>query len=46
MVYVKVLDQNDTYAAIEEGVISRETELIVGSTEPLEDRAVIRYKEQ
>lgn len=46
MVYVKVLDQNDTYAAIEEGVISRETELIVSSTEPLEDRAVIRYKEQ
>lgn len=46
MVYVKVLDQNDTYAAVEEGVISRETEVIVNSTEPLEDRAVIRYKEQ
>lgn len=45
MVYVKVLDQNDTYAAIEEGVISRETELIVSSTETLEDKAVIRYKE-
>lgn len=45
MVYVKVLDQNDTYAAIEEGVISRETELTVSSTETLEDKAVIRYKE-
>ncbi len=44
-VYVKVLDQNDSYAAIEEGVISRETELIVNSTEVLEDRDVIRYRE-
>ncbi len=45
MVYVKVLDQNDSYAAIEEGIISRETELIVSSTEVLEDKDVIRYKE-
>lgn len=43
-VYVKVLDQNDSYAAIEEGVIDSETELITDSTEPLEDRMVIRYK--
>lgn len=45
MVYVRVLDQNASYAAIEEGVIGRETELIVSSTEALEDRDVIRYKE-
>lgn len=44
-VYVKVLDQNDSYAAIEEGVIDSETELITDSTEPIEDRTVIRYKE-
>lgn len=44
-VYVKVLDQNDSYAAIEEGVIDSETELITNSTEPIEDRTVIRYKE-
>lgn len=44
-VYVKVLDQNDSYAAVEEGVINRETELITASTEELEDRMVIRYKE-
>lgn len=44
-IYVKVLDQNDSYAAIEEGVIGRETELIITSTENLEDRDVIRYKE-
>ena len=44
-VYVKVLDQNDTYAAIEGGVIDSGTELIVASTEPIEDRAVIRYRE-
>lgn len=43
-VYVKVLDQNDSYAAIEEGVIDSETELITDSTEPLEDRMVIRYR--
>jgi len=45
IVYVKVLDQNDTWAAIEEGVIDSETELIVSSTEPLNDRDVIRYRE-
>lgn len=44
-VYVRVLDQNDRYAAIEEGVIDQDTELIVSSTEELSDRAVIRYKE-
>lgn len=44
-IYVKVLDQNDSYAAIEEGVIDSETELITDSTEEIEDRAVIRYKE-
>lgn len=44
-VHVKVLDQNDSYAAIEEGVIDSETELITGSTEEIKDRAVIRYKE-
>lgn len=44
-VYVKVLDKNDSYAALEEGVIDRETELIVSSTEALEDRDVIRYRE-
>lgn len=44
-VYVKVLDQNDSYAAIEEGVIDSETELILNSTEAIEDRDVVRYKE-
>lgn len=45
MVYVNVLDQNDKYAAIEEGVIDSETELIVSTTEPLSDRTIVRYKE-
>lgn len=44
-VYVKVLDQNDSYAALEEGSIDSDTELIVSSTKALEDRAVVRYKE-
>ncbi len=44
VVYVKVLDQNDSYVAVEEGIINRDTELIINSTEPLEDRDVIRYR--
>lgn len=44
-VYVRILDQNDRYAAIEEGVIDRESELIVNSTEELKDWDVVRYKE-
>lgn len=44
-VYVNILDQNDKYAAIEEGIIDRETEIITSTTEPLTDRAIIRYKE-
>lgn len=45
LVYVNVLDQNDKYAAIEEGVIDSDTEVIVSSTEPLADRTIVRYKE-
>ncbi len=45
MVYVRVLDQNDTYAALEEGLITRESEIIVHATEAIEDRDVIRYQE-
>ncbi|MCI8312581.1 MAG: hypothetical protein HFI12_10310 [Lachnospiraceae bacterium] len=45
MVYVRVLDQNNTYAALEEGLITRETEIIVHATEAIEDRDVIRYQE-
>lgn len=44
-VYVNVLDQNDSDAAIEEGVIDSNTQVIVNSTKTLEDRAVVRYKE-
>ena len=45
MVYVRVLDQNEKYAAIEEGVIDGETELIINSTEELEDKTAVRYQE-
>lgn len=44
-VYVKVLDQNDSYAAIEEGAVDSSTELIVASTKELNEQDVIRYKE-
>ena len=45
LVYVNVLDKNNKYAAIEEGIIDSETEVIVSTTEPLEDRTIVRYKE-
>lgn len=45
IIYVKVLDKNEGNVALEEGAISSDTELIVSSTEPLEDRMVVRYKE-
>ena len=45
LVYVNVLDKNNSYAAIEEGIIDSETEVIVSTTEPLEDRTIVRYKE-
>lgn len=44
-VYVKVLDKNDSYAAIEEGSIDSDTELIVSATKELKDRVVVRYRE-
>ncbi len=45
-VFVRVLDKNERFAAVEEGVIDRDMELIVDSTEEIGDRAVIRYKEE
>lgn len=44
-IYVKVLDKNDSMAALEEGVIDSGSEVITDSTELLEDRMIIRYKE-
>lgn len=45
IIYVNILDKNDRYAAIEEGIIDSGTEIITSTTEPLTDRAIIRYKE-
>lgn len=45
LVYVNVLDKNDKYAALEEGVIDSDTEVITSTTETLEDRTIVRYKE-
>ncbi len=45
LVYVNVLDQNDKYAALEEGIIDNETEVITSTTEALADRTIVRYKE-
>lgn len=45
LVYVNVLDKNDKYAALEEGIIDSDTEIITSTTEALEDRVIVRYKE-
>lgn len=45
LVYVNVLDKNDKYAALEEGIIDSETEVITSTTEALTDRTIVRYKE-
>lgn len=44
-IYVNVLDKNDKYAALEEGIIDSDTEVITSTTEALEDRTIVRYKE-
>ena len=43
--YVTVLDQNDSQAALEEGGLSGDEEIITDYTGEIEDGAVVRYKE-
>ena len=43
--YVTVLDQNDSQAALEEGGLSGEEEIIKDYTGEIEDGDVVRYKE-
>lgn len=43
--YVKVLDQNDKYAALEEGCIGKDEMVIIWSDKDFEDNSVIRFKE-
>ncbi len=43
--YVKVLDQNDKYAALEDGSIGREEYVIVSSDKEIEKNSVIRMLE-
>ncbi len=45
-VYVNVMDQNDSQAALEEGGLSGEEEVIVDYTGEIEDGDVVRYKEE
>ena len=42
MRYVKVLDQNDTYAALETGAVSGDEQVITGSDKEIESNMVIR----
>ena len=45
-VYVNVLDQNDSQAALEEGTLSGEEEVITDFTGEIEDGDVVRYKDE
>ncbi|MGI6000798.1 MAG: hypothetical protein ACOX8J_07305 [Candidatus Merdisoma sp.] len=45
-VYVNVMDQNDSQAALEESGLSGEEEVIVDYTGEIEDGDVVRYKEE
>lgn len=42
MRYVKVLDQNDDYAALEDGSVSKDEQIIIDSDKAVENNAVIR----
>ena len=44
-VYVNVMDQNDSQAALEEGSLSGDEEVITDYTGEIEDGDVVRYKE-
>ena len=45
-VYVNVMDQNDSQAALEEGSLSGDEEVITDYTGEIEDGDVVRYKEE
>ncbi len=42
MRYVKVLDANDSYAALENGSVAKEEEVIIGSDKEVENNMVVR----
>lgn len=44
-VYVTILEQNNNYTAIEEGIIDGNTEVIVSATKELKDGSIVRYME-
>ena len=45
MRYVKVLDMNDSYAALENGSVSKEEEVIIGSNKEVENNIVVRMED-
>ncbi|MCI8930075.1 MAG: hypothetical protein HFI01_08520 [Lachnospiraceae bacterium] len=45
MRYVKVLDMNDSYAALENGSVSKEEEVIIGSNKEVENNMVVRMED-
>lgn len=45
MRYVKVLDMNDSYAALENGSVLKEEEVIIGSNKEVENNMVVRMED-
>lgn len=46
MRYVKVMDQNESYAALETGAVSKEERVITGSDKEVESNMVIRISDE
>ena len=46
MRYVKVMDQNENYAALETGAVSKEERVITGSDKEVESNMVIRISDE
>jgi hypothetical protein len=44
MRYVKVMDRNDSYAALESGAVAKEEEVITGSDKEINGNMVIRVE--
>ncbi len=45
MRYVKVLDMNDSYAALENGAVAKDEEVIIGSNKEVENNMVVRMED-
>lgn len=45
-VNVKVLDQNENWAAIEEGVVDKDSEIVLSTTKEVKRGETVRWQEE